>query len=92
MSKWYVVLTKAKQKKSFSNLAAINISTLSLGDEMQVTVAIASLNNQENIGTICESIESHFCLSKFGYMNASVESGLKYRSESENDSGWLKQL
>jgi len=59
---------------------------------MQVTYVIVLLSDQEKNGAISEGVESHYCLSKLGYMKAFVKCGLKHSSESKNDSELLKQL
>lgn len=62
------------------------------GDEIQLTDAIASLMETEQVDAFYMTGKSHDCGSKLGYMQAFVEYGLRHKTEGEEFKGWLKTL
>ena len=96
------VVEKPKQQVAPSNLAVVGRYVLSeniwpllaktpsgAGDEIQLTDAIASLIEQEQVDAFYMTGKSHDCGSKLGYMKAFVEYGLKHETEGENFKEWI---
>lgn len=98
------VVEKPKQHVAPSNLAVVGRYVLSeniwpllaktpsgAGDEIQLTDAIASLIEQEQVDAFYMTGKSHDCGSKLGYMKAFVEYGLKHETEGEEFSNWFNK-
>jgi UTP--glucose-1-phosphate uridylyltransferase len=96
------IVEKPKQEEAPSNLAVVGRYILSeniwgllrltppgAGDEIQLTDAIASLIQQEQVDAFYMTGKSHDCGSKLGYMKAFVEYGLKHEIEGVEFSNWL---
>lgn len=62
------------------------------GDEIQLTDAIATLMNQEQVDAYYMKGKSHDCGSKFGYMMANVEYALRHPELGEEFKAYLTQL
>jgi len=62
------------------------------GDEIQLTDAIASLMKLETVEAFHMTGKSHDCGSKFGYMQANVEYGLRHPELKERFTEYLKSL
>jgi len=98
------IVEKPKQENAPSNLAVVGRYILSekiwellkitppgAGDEIQLTDAIASLIEQEQVDAFYMTGKSHDCGSKLGYMKAFVEYGLSHETDGEDFSNWLKK-
>ena len=98
------IVEKPKQEVAPSNLAVVGryvlsekiwellkLTPLGAGDEVQLTDAIASLIEQEQVDAFCMTGKSHDCGSKIGYMKAFVEYGLKDKTEGECFKRWLNK-
>jgi UTP--glucose-1-phosphate uridylyltransferase len=98
------IVEKPKQEEATSNLAVVGRYVLSekiwkllkqtlpgAGDEIQLTDAISSLMNLEQVDAFYMTGKSHDCGSKLGYMKAFVEYGLKHKTEGENFLKWLNE-
>lgn len=98
------MVEKPKQEDAPSNLAVVGRYVLTeniwdmlsqtapgAGDEIQLTDAIASLMETEQVDAFYMTGRSHDCGSKLGYMQAFVEYGLRHESEGEEFSAWLKK-
>jgi UTP--glucose-1-phosphate uridylyltransferase len=96
------IIEKPKQEDAPSNLAVVGRYVLNekiwqllkqtppgAGDEIQLTDAIASLMNQEQVDAFYMTGKSHDCGSKIGYMKAFVEYGVRHESEGENFKEWM---
>jgi len=96
------VVEKPRQEEAPSTLAVVGRYVLSeniwdllkvtppgAGDEIQLTDAIASLIEQEQVDAFYMTGKSHDCGSKFGYMQAFVEYGLHNESEGQKFTKWL---
>jgi len=96
------IVEKPKQEEAPSNLAVVGRYILSeniwdllkltppgAGDEIQLTDAIASLIQQEQVDAFYMTGKSHDCGSKLGYMKAFVEYGLRHETEGEAFKGWV---
>lgn len=98
------MVEKPKQDEAPSNLAVVGRYVLTeniwdmlsqtapgAGDEIQLTDAIASLMETEQVDAFYMTGRSHDCGSKLGYMQAFVEYGLRHESEGKEFSAWLKK-
>jgi UTP--glucose-1-phosphate uridylyltransferase len=98
------IVEKPEREDAPSNLAVVGRYVLNekiwgllkktppgAGDEIQLTDAIASLMNQEQVDAFYMTGKSHDCGSKLGYMKAFVEYGLRHKTEAQNFRDWLKQ-
>ena len=96
-----VIVEKPKQEEAPSNLAVVGRYVLSekiwellkltppgAGDEIQLTDAIASLIELEQVDAFYMTGKSHDCGSKLGYMQAFVEYGLRHVTEGDKFSEW----
>lgn len=96
------IVEKPKQEEAPSNLAVVGRYVLSekiwellkltppgAGDEIQLTDAIASLIELEQVDAFYMTGKSHDCGSKIGYMKAFVEYGLKHGAEGKHFKKWL---
>lgn len=96
------IVEKPKQEDAPSNLAVVGRYILSekiwgllkqtppgAGGEIQLTDAIASLIEQEQVDAFYMTGKSHDCGSKLGYMQAFVEYGLKHETEGGEFSAWM---
>jgi UTP--glucose-1-phosphate uridylyltransferase len=99
------IVEKPKQEEAPSNLAVVGRYVLNekiwqllkqtppgAGDEIQLTDAIASLIQQEQVDAFYMTGKSHDCGSKLGYMKAFVEYGLKHADDGESFASWLNEL
>ncbi len=97
------IVEKPKQEEAPSNLAVVGRYILSeniwdllkltppgAGDEIQLTDAIASLIQQEEVDAFYMTGKSHDCGSKLGYMQAFVEYSLRHEQEGPDFKDWLK--
>jgi len=97
------IVEKPKQESAPSNLAVVGRYILSekiwdllritppgAGDEIQLTDAIASLIEQEQVDAFYMTGKSHDCGSKLGYMQAFVEYGLSHETEGEKFTEWYR--
>ena len=100
-----VIVEKPKQEEAPSNLAVVGRYILSeniwgllrltppgAGGEIQLTDAIASLIQQEQVDAFYMTGKSHDCGSKLGYMKAFVEYGLNHATEGEGFNMWIKNI
>ncbi|MFD2168220.1 UTP--glucose-1-phosphate uridylyltransferase GalU [Thalassotalea euphylliae] len=62
------------------------------GDEIQLTDAIAALMKNETVEAFHMTGKSHDCGSKFGYMKANVEYGLRHPELKDRFAEYLKSL
>ncbi|SHH73834.1 UTP--glucose-1-phosphate uridylyltransferase GalU [Ferrimonas marina] len=62
------------------------------GGEIQLTDAIAELLDRESVDAFAMQGKSHDCGSKFGYMVANIEYGLRHRELSERMQEYLSRL
>jgi UTP--glucose-1-phosphate uridylyltransferase len=96
------IVEKPKQEEAPSNLAVVGRYILSeniwgllrltppgAGDEIQLTDAIATLIEQEQVDAFYMTGKSHDCGSKLGYMKAFVEYGLRHETEGEDFKEWM---
>lgn len=99
------VVEKPKKEAAPSTLAVVGRYVLSeniwdllkitppgAGDEIQLTDAIASLIEQEQVDAFYMTGKSHDCGSKLGYMQAFVEYGIRHESEGEGFYAWMKKI
>jgi len=99
------IVEKPKQEEAPSNLAVVGRYILSeniwdllkltppgAGDEIQLTDAIASLIQQEQVDAFYMTGKSHDCGSKLGYMQAFIEYGLRHEDEGERLRDWLRVI
>ncbi len=99
------IVEKPKQEDAPSNLAVVGRYILSdkiwgllkktppgAGDEIQLTDAIASLIELEQVDAFYMTGKSHDCGSKIGYMKAFVEYGLQHNTEGEHFKNWLNSI
>lgn len=99
------VVEKPKREEASSTLAVVGryilceniwgllkVTPPGAGDEIQLTDAIASLIEQEQIDAFYMTGKSHDCGSKLGYMKAFVEGGLKHDAEGGNFVDWIESL
>jgi UTP--glucose-1-phosphate uridylyltransferase len=97
------IVEKPKQEEAPSNLAVVGryvlsekiweqlrLTTPGAGGEIQLTDAIASLIEKEQVDAFYMTGKSHDCGSKLGYMKAFVEYGLRHNTEGELFVHWLK--
>ncbi len=97
------IVEKPKQEDTPSNLAVVGRYVLSekiwlllkntapgVGDEIQLTDAIAKLIQQEQVDAFYMTGKSHDCGSKLGYMQAFVEYSLRHEKEGQAFKSWLK--
>ena len=98
------IVEKPKQEEAPSNLAVVGRYVLSekiwellkltppgAGDEIQLTDAIASLIELEQVDAFYMTGKSHDCGSKLGYMQAFVEYGLRHEAEGVKFSEWYNK-
>jgi len=96
------IVEKPKQEEAPSNLAVVGRYILSeniwgllkltppgAGDEIQLTDAIATLIEQEQVDAFYMTGKSHDCGSKLGYMKAFVEYGLSHDTEGLGFREWV---
>jgi UTP--glucose-1-phosphate uridylyltransferase len=99
------IVEKPSQEDAPSNLAVVGRYVLNekiwpllkktlpgAGDEIQLTDAIASLMEQEQVDAFYMTGRSHDCGSKLGYMKAFVEYGLKHNTEGKKFKDWLSKI
>lgn len=97
------IVEKPKQENAPSNLAVVGRYVLNekiwqllkqtqpgAGNEIQLTDAIASLINQEQVDAFYMTGKSHDCGSKIGYMKAFVEYGLRHNREGKAFTEWME--
>ena len=70
----------------------LKITLPGAGDEIQLTDAISSLIEQEQVDAFYMTGKSHDCGSKLGYMQTFVEYGMRHELEGECFSHWMKGL
>jgi UTP--glucose-1-phosphate uridylyltransferase len=98
-------IEKCKQENAPSNLAVVGSYVLSdkiwillkstvpgAGDEIQLTSAIASLIEQEQVDVFYMADKSHDLGSKLGYMKAFVEYSMQHESESKEFLLWMNHV
>jgi UTP--glucose-1-phosphate uridylyltransferase len=99
------IIEKPKQENAPSNLAVVGRYILSdkiwnllkhtapgAGNEIQLTDAIASLIEQEQVDAFYMTGKSHDCGSKLGYMKAFVEYSMKHETESKEFLLWMSHI
>lgn len=99
------IVEKPSLEEAPSNLAVVGRYVLSekiwdlldntkpgAGDEIQLTDAIASLMEEETVEAYNMVGKSHDCGSKFGYMKAFVEYGLRHKEKGQEFKTFLSTL
>jgi len=104
-SKMIAVVEKPAQEEAPSNLAIVGRYVLSpaiwshlkktapgAGDEIQLTDAIATLMQEQDVDAFCLQGKSHDCGDKLGYMKAFVEYGLRHKDFQYKFKEFIKSL
>jgi UTP--glucose-1-phosphate uridylyltransferase len=104
-AKIYGMVEKPDVEDAPSNLAVVGRYVLSekiwelleftppgAGGEVQLTDAIATLMNLEQVDAYCMKGKSHDCGSKLGYMKANVEYALRHKELGPEYKAYLKSL
>ena len=99
------VVEKPAQEEAPSNLAIVGRYVLSpaiwshlkktapgAGDEIQLTDAIATLMQEQDVDAFCLQGKSHDCGDKLGYMKAFVEYGLRHKDFQYKFKEFIKSL